>query len=267
MDFRWWIHEHLAAGEYVELASWAFWVLLSITLHELGHGWAAIRQGDDTPIRSGHMTANPVVHMGVQSLVMFALCGIAWGAMPVNPARFRGGRRGDMIVSAAGPAMNALLALACLVLLTAWVALVPDHLPLWRNGALFLFTGFWLNLFLIPFNLLPIPPLDGAHVLAAFSRRIRALYAHPEAPIVGLVLFLAVFSMTPVGAIAQMQVARAARAAADAAGGLAGNRGIVEVLYGPQIDEAAWRMLEELSRQPHPEAGESPGPAPVPGPD
>jgi len=250
MDFRGWISEYVSAGEYVELASWIFWVLLSITLHELGHGWAAIRQGDDTPIRLGHMTANPIVHMGVQSLVMFALCGIAWGAMPVNPSRFRSGRRGDMIVSAAGPTMNLLIALACLVLLTAWVRFVPQDLVLWRNGALFLFTGLSLNLFLIPFNLLPIPPLDGAHVLAGFSRKVRALYDHPEAPIVGLLLFLAVFNMTPIGTICQMQVARGARSLADAAGALVGNRGIVEFMYGPQIEEAAWRLLEQMDLPP-----------------
>lgn len=257
MDLRWWISDLVSAGQYVELASWIFWILLSITLHELGHGWAAIREGDDTPIQLGHMTANPFVHMGVQSLVMFALCGIAWGAMPVNPSRFRHSRKSDMIVSAAGPAMNLLIALACLVLLTAWVRFAPPDLPLHRNGALFLFTGLSLNLFLIPFNLLPIPPLDGAHVLAGFSRRVRALYAHPEAPIVGLLLFLAVFNMTPIGSICQAQVARGARSLADVAGAAVGNREIAEVIYGPQIDEAAWRLLERMSGRDGPR--EAPG--------
>jgi Zn-dependent protease len=246
MDLTWWIHDLVSAGQYVELASWIFWVLFSITLHELGHGWAAIREGDDTPRLLGHMTANPIVHMGAQSLVMFGLCGIAWGAMPVNPSRFRHTRRSDMIVSAAGPAMNLLLALACLLLLTAWVRFAPQDLPLHRNGTLFLFTGLWLNLFLIPFNLLPIPPLDGAHVLAGFSRRVRALYDHPEAPIVGLLLFMAIFNMSPIGAICQAQVMRGAWGLADAAGALAGNPGIVEVMYGPQMDEAAWRLLEQM---------------------
>jgi Zn-dependent protease len=151
-----------------------------------------------------------------------------------------------MIVSAAGPAMNLLLALACLLLLTAWVCFAPQDLPLHRNGTLFLFTGLWLNLFLIPFNLLPIPPLDGAHVLAGFSRRVRALYDHPEAPIVGLLLFMAIFNMSPIGAICQAQVMRGAWGLADAAGALAGNPGIVEVMYGPQMDEAAWRLLEQM---------------------
>ena len=95
----WWVHEEFRAGGLVAVLSWAFWVIFSITLHELGHGWAAIRQGDDTPRRFGRMTLNPLVHMGVPSLVMFALIGIAWGAMPVEPSRFRWGRRGRVLAS------------------------------------------------------------------------------------------------------------------------------------------------------------------------
>lgn len=244
MSFRWWVSDLAQDGLYVELASVIFWVLLSITLHELGHGWAAIRQGDDTPLRLGHMTANPLVHMGPQSLLMFALCGIAWGQMPVNPWRFKSGRRGDMIVSAAGPAMNLLIALACLLLLTAWVRFVPS-VPLHRNGAVFLFSGLTLNLILIPFNLLPIPPLDGAHILAGFSRRARALYDHPEAPIVGLLAFIAIFNMSPIGGMFQWQVTRGARWLADGAGSIAGNPGIIEVMYRHELEEAAWRLLEQ----------------------
>ena len=72
----WWVSNFAQSGHYVELVSWIFWVLLSITLHELAHGWAAIWQGDDTPIRLNRMTANPIAHMGLPSLVVFALCGI-----------------------------------------------------------------------------------------------------------------------------------------------------------------------------------------------
>ena len=85
-------------------------VIISIVLHELAHGWAAIWQGDDTPKMAGHMTADPMVHMGGMSLLMLALVGMAFGAMPVNPRNFRS-RFGDALVSAAGPAMNFLLAL------------------------------------------------------------------------------------------------------------------------------------------------------------
>ena len=60
-------------------------LIISISLHELGHGFAAMSQRDDTPRTSGHITMNPVVHMGVHSIFFLALAGIAWGQMPVNP--------------------------------------------------------------------------------------------------------------------------------------------------------------------------------------
>ncbi|MDP7006011.1 MAG: hypothetical protein QF718_07365, partial [Phycisphaerales bacterium] len=87
----WWVHELWNAGRGTELVSWIFWVIASITLHELAHGWAAIWEGDDTPRVTGHMSANPIVHMGLPSLILFLILGIAWGMMPVNPYRFRHG--------------------------------------------------------------------------------------------------------------------------------------------------------------------------------
>jgi hypothetical protein len=67
--------------------AWAVWVIASVCLHELSHGVAAIKLGDNTPIYTGHMTWNPLVHMGRMSLIMFALVGLAWGMMPVTPSR------------------------------------------------------------------------------------------------------------------------------------------------------------------------------------
>jgi hypothetical protein len=97
----------------VLLSSWVFWVLLSVMLHELAHGWAALSQGDDTPRIYGRMTPNPVVHMGWLSLILLVLTGIAWGMMPTDPSKYRWGRRGRIIVSGAGPAMNVVLWLIC----------------------------------------------------------------------------------------------------------------------------------------------------------
>ncbi|MCP3905732.1 MAG: site-2 protease family protein [Planctomycetes bacterium] len=219
----WWVHNYWQAGAYAELLSHVFWVLLSITLHELAHGWAAIWQGDRTPIEQQRMTMNPVVHMGPQSLIMFALCGIAWGVMPVNPHRFRDGRRGDVYVSAAGPAMNLLIMLVCAVLLGLWLALAPGDSPtLYRNGTIFFLLGIELNLFLAVLNLMPIPPLDGSHILAGFSRKAREFFERPEATMIGLFVFIAIFFMTPVGDLLWHVAFRVAMAMGDLAGGLLG---------------------------------------------
>src|SRR6056297_3003392 len=89
----WWISDLLSnqsINGQVWVVSWAVWVILSICLHELAHGWTAIRLGDDTPVVTGHMTWNPIVHMGAFSLFVFAFIGIAWGQMPINPSKLRG---------------------------------------------------------------------------------------------------------------------------------------------------------------------------------
>ena len=75
------------SGEYGVIVGWLFWIIASITLHELAHGWAAVARRS-TPRALGHMTASPMVHMGPMSLIALALVGIAWGAMPVNPQNF-----------------------------------------------------------------------------------------------------------------------------------------------------------------------------------
>ena len=195
----WWVHDLYQSGRIVVLISWIFWVIFSISMHELAHGWAALWQGDQTPRRLGHMTVNPLVHMGGTSLLVFAIIGIAWGAMPVDPSRFRWGRRGRVVVSAAGPAMNLLLAFAALTLLVGWLAVGPGGGNLHSNLATFLFTGGWLNILLAFFNLLPIPPLDGSSILSGLSFRAYRFYQKPQAVMIGMFVLLVVFFMTPIG--------------------------------------------------------------------
>ncbi|MHC4989658.1 MAG: site-2 protease family protein, partial [Planctomycetota bacterium] len=163
---HWWVTDLYQAGYVVELLSWIFWVILSITLHELAHGWVATWQGDPTPRQLGRMTANPVVHMGPTSLIIFALVGIAWGMMPTDPSRYRWRRRGRIVVAGAGPAMNLLLAVAAGGLLVLWLRVGPAGHRAFENLAVFLWMGTVLNVILAALNLLPVPPLDGSQILA-----------------------------------------------------------------------------------------------------
>lgn len=190
---RWWVADYLQAGEYVLLLSQVFWVLFSITMHELGHGWAALWQGDNTPRRFNRMTLNPIVHMGQWSLIMFALVGIAWGVMPVDPSRFRWKRRGRIVVAGAGPAMNIVLALIALTAAALWMKYGPAAQPLNDNVRIFLVTGGWLNLFLAAFNLLPVPPFDGSSILMGTSMWFYRLYQHPQVQTVSFFVILVVF--------------------------------------------------------------------------
>ncbi len=218
---NWWVHELYQQGRTVELVSWIFWVIFSIVLHELAHGWAALWQGDDTPRRLGRMTVNPLVHMGLTSLLIFALIGLAWGAMPVNPGRFRNRRYGDVLVSLAGPAMNILLSLAALTGMSLWLRFGPTAQPLHENVKICLWTGGWLNIVLALLNLLPIPPLDGSRILAGLSRKARELYNHPQAQLFGMFVLLAIF-FTPIGDIVFDAISTGARLYVNALGALLG---------------------------------------------
>lgn len=189
---NWWVLNAWEAGP-IFLVAWVFWVIFSIVLHELGHGWAAIRQGDTTPIESGHMTWNPLVHMGPMSLIMFAMVGIAWGQMPVSPARFRG-RYGDAYVSFAGPFMNLLLFIACSIGGIAYLRLMstmPEGFA--YNLLVFLERGAVLNLALMLFNLLPVPPLDGSRILGDFWPKYHELISSEKGQMFTFIAFVVVF--------------------------------------------------------------------------
>jgi len=157
-----------------------FTVVVSIVLHELAHGWMAIKLGDNTPNRYGRMTGNPLVHMGPYSLVVLFLMGIAWGQMPIDPTRLRG-KFGEAKVAFAGPAVNLMLAFSALVGLGLWWRLAPftevEGPP--ANGLKLLFYFGYYNILLFIFNMMPIPPLDGSHILANFSRGYANLTRDP----------------------------------------------------------------------------------------
>ena len=195
---NWWVHSAYESGGIVLLFSWAFWVIFSIVLHELAHGWAAIANGDNTPREMGHMTMNPIVHMGRMSLVLFVILGIAWGLMPINPHRFRHERRGRVLVAAAGPAMNLLLAFITLTAAGTWAwavtggrITVAEHTA--ANVAQFLFWGGVINLLLGAFNLIPIPPLDGSAILAGAHPTIDRFYNTPAVRMYGMLVVLFFF--------------------------------------------------------------------------
>ncbi len=162
-----------------------FILIVSITLHELAHGLAALSQGDDTPDKSGHMTLNPVVHMGVPSIVFLCIAGIAWGAMPVNPSKFRWPRLGNAIVAAAGPLLNLTLG----VLILAGLMLARQFG--WENfiSFEFLVIAAFINFNLFLFNLIPVPPLDGFHVFSEIFSPLKKLEGSPFGFLILMILF------------------------------------------------------------------------------
>lgn len=146
--------------------------------HEYAHGYAALRQGDPTALRLGRLTWNPIKHIDpFMTVLLPAMLWIAshgqvvlGGAkpVPVDPRNYRDYRRGDIIVSLAGVTANLLIAIGCAAAIVV-VGFVGRTVPVLQGPVaivqvMFIY-GIWLNLLLIAFNLIPIPPLDGSHVV------------------------------------------------------------------------------------------------------
>lgn len=156
---------------------WVFPVLVAITLHEAAHGFVAWRLGDDTAYRLGRVSANPFRHIDPFGTVILPGILLISGAsflfgyakpVPVRFDRLRQPRRDSILVAAAGPAANLLIATASAVLVYG-ILLLPEQAWDWTGTTLK--YSVILNISLAVFNLLPIPPLDGSRVLLGLLPR------------------------------------------------------------------------------------------------
>jgi Zn-dependent protease len=148
-------------------------LLLSLVLHELAHGWVAWKLGDPTAKAHGRLTLNPIKHLDRWGTVMLAVTFLGSGGrfffgwakpVPVDPRYFQDPQRGMMLVGAAGPITNYLLALVAAGLIWLTYTWSP-----WLAQALSIL--FALNVILGTINLIPIPPLDGSRVVGGFLPR------------------------------------------------------------------------------------------------
>lgn len=137
-------------------------ILLAISIHEYFHAWMAFYLGDPTAKLQGRLTINPLAHLDPMGTLLLFLIGIGWGKpVPFNPLNLKYQKRGELLVGLAGPFSNFLAALIVGLFLRFFEPINPGF---------FLFLSFfvWINIVLGVFNLMPIPPLDGSHILFAF---------------------------------------------------------------------------------------------------
>ncbi len=149
-----------------------FVVIFSVCLHEYAHAGTALFFGDDTAEKAGHLTLNPFRQMGIMSLLMLMFCGIAWGAVPVDPEKLKARhKKAELWVSLAGPLVNLMLFLAGTLIFTgiqvflAFQEDVPGNQFLFVNLLILSFLFGKINGLLLILNLLPVPGFDGWNVV------------------------------------------------------------------------------------------------------
>jgi Zn-dependent protease len=184
-------------------------LLVGLPVHEFSHALAAYRLGDGTAKLFGRLTLNPIAHFDPVGGTLLALTfigsaatgnalGFGWAKpTPVNPLNLAGGRRGEAIVAAAGPLSNLVLATAGAIPLRYLLANpeLASQLPLIVLHVLDLFVT--INLVLMIFNLIPIPPLDGSKVMFAFMDRRTEYQVRPFLEQYGFFILLAILIFPP----------------------------------------------------------------------
>lgn len=171
---------------------WAIAILFSFSVHEYAHAQAAYSLGDPTAKHYGRLSINPLAHFDPIGTLLIFIFGFGWGKpVPFNLYNLKNPRRDSAIIGFAGPLSNFLLALLSGLMIRFF--LLPK--------ALYLFLGIfcWLNLILGIFNLIPVPPLDGSHILLAFlpsSYQNLRLFLFQNSPIL---LILGILFMWGIG--------------------------------------------------------------------
>lgn len=165
------------------VATWLIPLVVAIVFHEVSHGWVANMLGDPTARERGRLTFNPVKHVDPVGTVILpmvlAVSGVpifGWAKpVPVVAHRLRNPRWHMILVALAGPGMNFLLALVAALLIAALVSLAPTGAG-WAFAAQNLLNFMAINIFLAIFNLLPVPPFDGGHVVEGLLPRSLAMH-------------------------------------------------------------------------------------------
>jgi Zn-dependent protease len=168
--------------------------LITLTVHEVSHGYAAYKLGDPTAKNLGRLTLNPLKHIDILGFIMMILVRFGWAKpVPINPRNFKNPQKGMAISALAGPAANFGMGILGAVLMRiSYLTFVSNSVYIDTTGNTFLFNFlvgcytffsyfYMLNIYFGVFNLLPVPPLDGSRIVTYFlPPRLAYQYAKIE---------------------------------------------------------------------------------------
>ena len=155
-------------------------ILIAISFHEFAHAAVAYKSGDYTPKFQGRVTLNPLAHLDPFGLLCLVFIGFGWGKpVVVDPGNFKSYRRDELLVSLAGVTMNLVLAFVFGGVLGLYVKLAPAFTATYMGSVIaqIILLTIRINLVLMFFNLIPVPPLDGFNVISSiFNIKHTELY-------------------------------------------------------------------------------------------
>lgn len=182
----------------IEFVGWLVAFLVAIMVHEVAHGYAALRNGDPTAKMSGRMNFNPLNHFDLVGVLMFVMIGFGYAKpVPINPSNFKNYRKGYFQVAISGVLTNLLMAFIAFPLFVLAIRHVPDFMLFDDFLVYFLNYMVLVNLWLMVFNLLPIYPLDGFRLVELFSKShnkfLQFMYKYSTFIFLGYVLVVSIF--------------------------------------------------------------------------
>ena len=144
-------------------------IIFGLTVHEYAHTFVAFKLGDDTARQAGRLTLNPLRHIDPLGFIFLLVAGFGW-AKPViiDTGKLQHPRRDDILISLAGPFSNLLLAILIALVLKLCLSIAPyEGGTLYREMLNVGIAGLYINIGLFVFNLIPLPPLDGSHLITS----------------------------------------------------------------------------------------------------
>ena len=169
-------------------------VIIALTIHEFSHAYTAYLLGDPTAKERGRITLNPLKHIDPLGMFVLLIAGFGW-AKPVqfHPENLKNPERDRMLIAAAGPLSNLVTGVLFLLIIKLLLAtgIIPESQLFYRIFNFLLYTGI-INLSLFIFNMIPIPPLDGSHILFTSIKISKPLeeklYRYGSLALLGIIL-------------------------------------------------------------------------------